>query len=69
MGFGLYEAAFATVAGLYGSNARNAITGITLFAGFASTVGWPASSMFMDAFGWRGACLIWQRFISSSGCR
>ena len=30
MGFGLYEAAFATVAGLYGREARNAITGITL---------------------------------------
>ena len=59
MGFGLYEAAFATVAGLYGSDARNAITGITLFAGFASTVGWPASALFIDAFGWRGACLAW----------
>ena len=30
MGFGLYEAAFATVAGLYGQEARNAITGIYL---------------------------------------
>ncbi len=59
MGFGLYEAAFATVAGLYGSDARNAITGITLFAGFASTVGWPASALFIDHFGWRGACLAW----------
>jgi MFS family permease len=59
MGFGLYEAAFTTAAGLYGRDARNAITGITLFAGFASTVGWPASALFMDAFGWRGACLIW----------
>jgi MFS family permease len=59
MGFGLYEAAFATVAGLYGRDARNAITGITLFAGFASTVGWPASALFIDHFGWRGACLAW----------
>ena len=59
MGFGLYEAAFATVTGLYGRNARNAITGITLFAGFASTVGWPASAFFIEAFGWRGACLAW----------
>jgi MFS family permease len=59
MGFGLYEAAFATVAGLYGRDARNAISGITLIAGFASTVGWPASALFIDAFGWRGACLIW----------
>ena len=59
MGFGLYEAAFATVAGLYGRDARNAITGITLFAGFASTIGWPASAFFIDHFGWRGACFIW----------
>jgi MFS family permease len=59
MGFGLYEAAFATVAGLYGGEARNAITGITLFAGFASTVGWPASAFFISAFGWRGACVAW----------
>ncbi|MEJ0019223.1 MAG: MFS transporter [Acetobacteraceae bacterium] len=59
MGFGLYEAAFATAAGLYGREARNAITGITLFAGFASTVGWPASAIFIDMFGWRGACLAW----------
>lgn len=59
MGFGLYEAAFATAAGLYGREARNAITGITLFAGFASTVGWPASAAFIEAFGWRGAALAW----------
>ncbi len=59
MGFGLYEAAFATVAGLYGRDARNAITGITLFAGFASTVGWPTSAIFIDTFGWHGACLAW----------
>lgn len=59
MGFGLYEAAFATAAGLYGREARNAITGITLFAGFASTVGWPASAAMIDAFGWRGALLGW----------
>jgi MFS family permease len=59
MGFGLYEAAFATVAGLYGRDARNAITGITLFGGFASTVGWPMSAIFIDALGWRGACLAW----------
>ena len=59
MGFGLYEAAFATVAGLYGREARNAITGITLFAGFASTVGWPLSTALIDAFGWREALLCW----------
>jgi MFS family permease len=59
MGFGLYEAAFATATGLFRLNARGAITGITLFAGFASTVGWPASALFIHEFGWRGACLAW----------
>ena len=34
MGFGLYEVAFATATGLYGREARNAITGITLFCRF-----------------------------------
>ncbi len=59
MGFGLYEAAFATAAGLYGREARNAITGITLLAGFASTIGWPVSAFLIDALGWRGACAVW----------
>src|SRR3954454_2839805 len=59
MGFGLYEASFATVTGLWGRETRNAITGITLYAGFASTIGWPASALFIELFGWRGACLAW----------
>lgn len=59
MGFGLYEAAFATATGLYGQNARNAITGITLIAGFASTVGWPTSRFLVDTVGWRDAALVW----------
>lgn len=59
MGSGLYEAAFATVVRLYGQDARRAITGITLFAGFASTVGWPLSAYLESSVGWRGACLAW----------
>ncbi len=59
MALGLYDSAFATLAGLYGRNARGAITGITLIAGFASTVGWPLSAFLNDAVGWRGACLAW----------
>ena len=47
MGFGRLEVSFATVAGFCGADARNAITGITLFAGFASTVGWPTSAIFI----------------------
>jgi len=59
MAMGLYDPAFATLTRLYGRDARPAITGITLIAGFASTVGWPASAFFEHAFGWREACLIW----------
>lgn len=59
MGSGLYEAAFATVVRLYGLEARRAITGITLFAGFASTVGWPLSSYLESALGWRETCMAW----------
>jgi MFS family permease len=59
MAMGLYDPAFATLTRLYGRNARASITGITLIAGFASTVGWPASAWFEHAYGWREACLIW----------
>lgn len=59
MGSGLYEAAFAALVRLHGTQARAAITGITLIAGFASTVGWPLTALLETEFGWRGACLGW----------
>lgn len=59
MGAGLYEAAFSSLVRLYGKHARGAITGITLLAGFASTVGWPLSAWMEARFGWRNACLGW----------
>ncbi len=59
MALGLYDSAFATLTALYGLEARAPITGITLIAGFASTVGWPLSALLNDGFGWRGACLGW----------
>jgi MFS family permease len=59
MALGLYDSAFATLTALYGLEARAPITGITLIAGFASTVGWPLSALLNQSFGWRGACLGW----------
>lgn len=59
MALGLYDAAFSTLAHLYGRGARGPITGITLIAGFASTVGWPLSALLEAEIGWRGACLAW----------
>ena len=54
MGAGLYDPAFATLARLYGKNARSAITQVTLFGGFASTVCWPLSAFLVEQIGWRG---------------
>lgn len=59
MGAGLYDAAFATVGRLYGLSARTAIATLTLFGGFASTVCWPLSALFVSMFGWRNTCLIY----------
>ncbi len=59
MGSGLYEAAFATVVRLHGRDARQAITGITLIAGFVRTVGWHLTTLLEQHGGWRGACLAW----------
>lgn len=59
MALGLYDAAFAALAKLYGTDARGPITGITLFAGFASTIGWPLTALLNDALGWRETCLVW----------
>ncbi len=59
MGIGLYEAAFSTLACIYGRDARSSITGITLIAGFASTVGWPLTALLEARYGWRVACFGW----------
>jgi predicted MFS family arabinose efflux permease len=59
MGIGLYEQAFAALAALYGREARDKITGITLIAGFASTIGWPITAWIETKYGWRAGCLFW----------
>lgn len=59
MGIGLYDSAFASLAAIYGRDARTPITGITLIAGFASTIGWPLSAVMEAEAGWRVACFGW----------
>lgn len=59
MAAGLYDAAFSTLGRLYGGTARSAITVLTLWGGFASTVCWPLSAYLAGQFGWRGACLVY----------
>src|SRR5947209_16991688 len=53
MGFGLYDAAFGALGRIYGNAARRSITGITLIAGFASTVGWPLTALGLEHICWR----------------
>ncbi len=59
MGGGLYDAVFASLGRLYGAGARGAITALTLWGGFASTICWPFSAFLVDQVGWRGTCLVY----------
>lgn len=59
MALGLYDAAFASIGRLLGRAGAPAITGVTLFAGFASTLGWPAGSLLLDGIGWRATLLLY----------
>ncbi|MGN7127367.1 MFS transporter [Methylorubrum thiocyanatum] len=59
VGCGLYDPAFATLGRFYGAEARPAITTLTLWGGFASTVCWPLSAFLVEQVGWRGACLAY----------
>src|SRR5438045_97213 len=59
MGLGLYDAAFGALGRIYGDSARRAITGITLIAGFARTVGWPLTAFGLESIGWANTCFAW----------
>ena len=59
MGTGLYDAVFAALGRMYGSEARGPITNLTLFGGFASTICWPLSAFMIDHLGWRSACFVY----------
>ncbi|UGQ48581.1 MFS transporter [Massilia endophytica] len=53
MALTLYEAAFATLNRKFASGARQAISTLTLFAGFASTIFWPLTLKLSNELGWR----------------
>ena len=55
----LYDPVFAVVGRRYGpARARDGITALTLWGGFASTVFIPAIEVVMVSAGWRGALLV-----------
>jgi len=51
----LYDPAFSTLHRVSGAAYRRAVTALTLFGGFASTVFWPLSQYLLDTVGWRTA--------------
>ena len=55
----LYDPAFATLHQLAGNAYRRAVTALTLFGGFASTVFWPLSQWLQDIVGWRDTLWIY----------
>lgn len=59
----LYEATFAILTTTMGSAARRAITQVTLVAGFAGTVSFPAAWGLSQAIGWRTALLVFAGII------
>ncbi len=59
MRLSLYDAAFATLAALYGSAARRPMTQITLMGGLATTVFWPLGNWLGDTWGWRTGVLVY----------
>jgi predicted MFS family arabinose efflux permease len=53
----LYDAAFAALVQVAPSRGRRAISYLTLFGGFASSVFWPIGHVLEAAYGWRAALL------------
>ncbi len=55
----LYDGAFAALTVLAGDGARRAISLVTLFGGFASSVFWPIGAWLDASFGWRVALQVY----------
>ena len=55
----LYDPAFVTLHQIAGGSYRRAVTALTLFGGFASTVFWPLSQFLLETTGWRNTYFIY----------
>lgn len=63
MAMGLYDALFSVLGRLYGSQAKQTITHITLMSGFCTAIIWPLLAWMMEHLGWRQACLSYGVFL------
>ncbi len=59
MALALYDTAFSTIGRLLGAEARPAMTGITLIAGFGGTLGFPMGTWLAAHWGWRPAVVLY----------
>ena len=59
----LYEPCFAILTRTMGRRSRQAITLVTLIAGFAGTVAFPTSHALVELLGWRGVALVFAGLI------
>ncbi len=59
MALALYDTAFSTIGRLLGSEARPAMTGVTLLAGFGGTLGFPMGTWLAAHWGWRYAIALY----------
>lgn len=60
----LYEPCFAILTLYMGARARQAITLVTLLAGFAGTITFPTSHALVEIIGWRGVTLVFAGLIA-----
>jgi MFS family permease len=56
---GNYDAAFATAVNFFGNKSNQVIAGITVFAGFSSTISWPITTFLEQTYDWRAAIWFW----------
>jgi MFS family permease len=63
----LYDPAFATLARIFGSSARSAITLLTFIGGFASTVSWPLTHLLIEKIGWLSTYQVYAALLAFTG--
>ena len=67
MALTLYEAAFATIQRRHDAEARQSMSALTLFGGFASTLFWPLTAWLEASYGWRDTYL-WYGIVQLAVC-
>lgn len=60
----LYECCFAILTRYMGTRTQQAITLVTLLAGFAGTLAFPTSHALLEGIGWRGVALVFAGLIA-----